>query len=233
VKEKTQEMSHKSEDGPSNPWLPEKSGVGNRRSGGIALIVATAILGYAGLGIGCGGSTSPSNATQSKAKSSGPMIPDEIQKAAERLLGSETTVLLFGDLANTGRQQFLAANVLPKTPTNAIPGTVVSRATIAEKQDDGQWLEIFHCDEHLKNTSGYLALTPLESVPSWRLQYEQDAMKGLELYLTALKMGSGQHVLPIGVRWNVATRRYQSLDMSYKQFLNENPALESPRSVLR
>ena len=142
-------------------------------------------------------------------------------------------VLLFGDLANNGKQQFLAANVLPKTPTNTIPGTVVSRATIAEKEEDGKWLEIFHCDEHLKNNKGYLALTPLESVSSWRLQFEQDPDKGLELYLTPVKIGTTQHVLPIGIRWNVATRRYQSLDQSYQHFLNEGPALEDPRSVLR
>jgi hypothetical protein len=200
-----------------------------RRGFGFILILATVLPGM--LAQGCGDSPSPTPAAETKPAA--PAIPDEIQQAANRLLGSETQVLLFGDLANNGKQQFLAANVLPKTPTNTIPGMTVSRATIAEKQNDGQWLELFHCDEHLKNTKGYLALTPLESVSSWRLQYEQDAMKGLQLYLTAVKIGTSQHVLPIGVRWNDATQRYQSLDQSYQHFLNEAPSLDSPRSVLR
>jgi hypothetical protein len=186
------------------------------------------------LGAGCGDTTSSNTAAQTATKPAAPAIPDEIQQAANQLLGSETQVLVFGDLANSGKQQFLAANVLPKTPTSTIPGTVVSRATIAEKENDGKWLEIFHCDEHLKNNKGYLALTPLESVSSWRLQFEQDPAKGLALYLTAVKAGGPQHVLPIGVRWNDATQRYQSLDQSFEHFLPEAPTLDQPmRSVLR
>src|SRR5262249_12354839 len=45
-------------------------------------------------------------------------VPEEIQSAAQSLLGAETQVLLFGDLAKTGKQQFLAANVVPKTSKN-------------------------------------------------------------------------------------------------------------------
>ena len=220
-------------DRPSNRSLSKIEWISNRRRRGFSLTVCAAILSAGGFSAGCGDSPSSNSAVQSQAKPTGPAIPDEIQQAANKLLGSETQVLVFGDLANNGKQQFLAANVLPKTPKNTIPGTVVSRATIAEKEEDGQWLEIFHCDEHLKNTKGYLALTPLEAVSSWRLQYEQDPDKGLQLYLTAVKLGSAQHVLPIGIRWNVATRRYQSMDQSYQHFLNEAPTLEDPRSVLR
>jgi hypothetical protein len=41
------------------------------------------------------------------------------------------------------------------------------------------------------------------------------------------------HVLPVGVRWNPATNRYQSLDTSYEHFLKESTSLENVRSTLR
>ena len=87
-----------------------------------------------------------------------PAVPDDIQAGAQALLGTETTVLLYGDLAKNGKQQFLAANVVPKTSkNNNIPGTIITRAVIAQN-DDGQWKEIFRCDEHLKNAKGFLGL---------------------------------------------------------------------------
>jgi hypothetical protein len=162
-----------------------------------------------------------------------PVIPDDIQAGAQSLLGSETQVLVFGDLAKTGKQQFLAANVVPKTPKNNLPGTIVTRAVIAESQD-GQWTEIFRCDEHLKNARGYLGLTPLAEVTGWRIQYEQDPVKGLQLYFTPLKGTDDPHVLPIGVRWNPKTKRYQSLDRSYENFVLESPTMSgTPKSTLR
>ena len=42
-----------------------------------------------------------------------------------------------------------------------------------------------------------------------------------------------RHVLPIGVRWNAKTNRYQSLDRTYEQFLMESPTLSNARSQLR
>src|SRR5205807_10631107 len=62
------------------------------------------------------------------------------------LLGRETQVLLFGDLAKNGRQEFLAANVVPKTPTNNLPGTIVTRAVVVEK-DEGKWSELLRCED--------------------------------------------------------------------------------------
>ena len=70
-------------------------------------------------------------------------------------------MLLFGDLAKNGKQQILVANVLPNTPKSVIAGTVITRAVVAENQD-GKWVELVRCDEYLKNTKGYLALTPLQ-----------------------------------------------------------------------
>jgi len=179
---------------------------------------------------GCG--DTPQSAQQEQTKPSEPPVPPDVQAGADALLGSETTVLLFGDLAKTGKQEFLAANVVPKTPKNTIPGTVVTRAVIAEKQGD-QWDELFRCDEYLKNSKGFLGMTPLEPVAGWRLQYEQDPEKGLALYLTPVKGVEDRHVLPIGVRWNPAVKRYQSLDRSYEHFLLEAPSLGNTRSQLR
>jgi hypothetical protein len=179
---------------------------------------------------GCG-ADAPKPAPQTEAKPAEPPVPEEIQAAAKALLGSESQVLAFGDLAKNGKQQFLAANVVPKTPTNNLPGTIVTRAVVAEN-DNGKWVEVLRCDEHLKNPKGFLGLTPLVPVTGWRLQYEQNPEKGLQLYFTPLQGTSDSHVLPIGVRWNPATKRYQSLDRTYEHFLLESPSLQDARSRL-
>jgi hypothetical protein len=182
---------------------------------------------------GCG--TSPVSKPEEPAvatKPAEPAVPDDVRSAADSTLGSEAQVLAFGDLAKTGKQQVLVANVVPKTPKDNITGTIVTRAVIAEN-DGGQWQEVFRCDEHLKNAKGYLGMTPIEPVSGWRLQFEQDAAKGLTLYLTPVKGMDDKHVLPIGVRWNPKTKRYQSLDRTYEQFLSESPSLSTARSNLR
>ncbi len=182
-----------------------------------------------------------SNAPETKSepapppKPAEPVVPDEIQSAAQSLLGTETTVLVFGDLAKTGRQQFLAANVVPKSTRNQLPGTIITRAVVGENED-GQWKEIFRCDEHLKNSKGFLAGTPMADVTGWRIAYEQNPEKGLQLYLTPLKGGNDDpHSLPIGVRWNPKAKRYQSLDRTYENFLTESANLSggTPKSTLR
>jgi hypothetical protein len=181
---------------------------------------------------GCGADTPPKPAAQAETKPAEPAAPEEVSDAAKQLLGGEAQVLAFGDLAKDGKMQFLAANVVPKTPTNNLPGTIVTRAVVVEKQDN-KWTELFRCDEHLKNPKGFLAFTPLASVTGWRLQYEQDPEKGLQMYFTPLKGTTDTHPQPIGVRWNPATKRYQSVDRTYEHFLLESPSLESPRSQLR
>src|SRR5215475_12651153 len=171
------------------------------------------------------------NASPAAEKPAEPAVPPEIQSAAEGSLGSETTVLAYGDLAKTGAQQILIANVLPKTPKDNITGIIVSRAAIVENQKD-RWMQIFLCDEYLKNSKGYLGMTPIEPVSAWRIQHEQDPVKGLTVYLTPVKGISDSHVLPIAVQWNPKTKRYQSLDRSYQQFLLESPALSHVRTRL-
>jgi hypothetical protein len=196
-------------------------------------IVALAATAFETLGVGCG-TEAPKSTSEpaAQAKPAAPAIPEDIQDAAQHLLGSDAQVLLFGDLAKNGKRQFLAANVVPKTPKNNVPGTVVTRAVVAQ-DDDGKWTELLRCDEHLKNQKGYLGLTPLDSINGWRLQYEQDPEKGLQLYFTPLKVNGDTHVLPVGVRWNPATKHYQSLDASYEHFLKESTSLQNVRSTLR
>jgi hypothetical protein len=205
------------------------------------LTTAFAILIVAGgaLAAGCGDAPKPAE-TKSDAAATAPpepakpAVPDDIQAGAVSLLGTESTVLLFGDLAKNGKQQFLAANVVPKTTkNNNIPGTIITRAVIAQN-DDGQWKEIFRCDEHLKNAKGFLGGTPMSDVSGWRIATEQDPAKGLALYLTPLKgVDDPAHSLPIGVRWNPQTKRYQTLDRTYEHFLLEQPVINgTPKSVL-
>jgi hypothetical protein len=198
----------------------------------IFIAVLTAIA-FGSLCIGCGAEApKPSSEPAAEAKPAAPAIPEDIQDAAQHLLGSDAQVLVFGDLAKNGKRQFLAANVIPKTPQNNVPGTVVTRAIVAQ-DDDGKWTELLRVDEHLKNQKGYLGLTPLDSITGWRLQYEQNPEKGLQLYFTPLKVNGDTHVLTIGVRWNPATNRYQSLDASYERFLKESSTLQNVRSSLR
>lgn len=201
---------------------------------GIVPGLTAAFLAFAPLFLmGCGDET-PQKPEEAAVKPVEPAAPEEIQAAARNLLGKETQVLVFGDLAKTGKQQFLAGNVVPKNPKNPIPGTIVTRAVLAEKTDD-QWSELLRCDEYLKNSKGYLAMTPLQSVAGWRIQFDQDPVKGIQLYFTPIT-GAGasdSHVLPIGVAWNPATKRYQSLDRTYEHFLLETPSLSTARSVLR
>ncbi len=215
--------------GPS--FLREGPGIGAARRWRIPLNFSMSLLSLAIFLGGCGADASKP-APQAEAKPAEPAVPEDIQLATEALLGSESQVLAFGDLAKNGKQEFLAADVVPKTPTNNLPGTIVTRVVVAENTD-GQWVEVLRCDEHLKNQKGFLGLTPLVPVTGWRLQYEQNNEKGLQLYFTPLKGAIDTHVLPIGVRWNPATKRYQSLDRTYEHFLLESPSMQDARSTLR
>lgn len=193
--------------------------------------VALAVSALSVAASGCGSET-PKASEEVAKKPAEPAVPEEFQSAASAVLGSDAQVLLYGDLAKNGRQQVLAANVVPNTPKSVVAGTVITRAVIAE-DDDGRWVELMRADEHLKNQRGYLALTPLTPVSGWKLQYESNPDQGMSLYFTPLKAGSSERTLPIAVRWNPANKRYQSMDPSYQHFLNEASALQNPRSQLR
>jgi hypothetical protein len=200
----------------------------------IAVIVAALTM------ISCGSSAPAPAPTAAKQEASAPAppaapaIPPEVQKTAESSLGSETEVLAFGDLSKSGPQQIFAINRLKAAPPGiSAEGTLVTRAVILENEGTS-WKQIFLCDEHLKNTKGFLGGTPLAPVNGWRLQFEQHE-KGLEMYFTPLMSpkGEGGHVLPVGIRWNPKVKRYQSLDRTFENFLGELPALETPESQIR
>src|SRR3989442_14644816 len=121
-----------------------------------------------------------------------PAAPPEITSVAQSMLGSEAEVLVFGDLAHTGRQQVLAINRLAKTPASADPGILVTRAALAEN-NGGKWLEVFRWDEPLKNPSGVLGGTPITPVTGRRPAYQQNPEKGLLIYFTPLETPSSRH----------------------------------------
>lgn len=179
----------------------------------------------------CGSSPKPAPAA-AEAKPAAPVVPPEVQQAAETSLGSETTVLTWGDLARNGHQQLLAINELKTTPKGAVPGILFNRAAVIEN-DGNTWKEVFRCDEHLENPKGYLAGTPLSPVNGWRLQYEQHEDTGLVMYFTPLEQPAGGHVVTIGVRWNPRVARYQALDRTFEKFLGETSSLEPVQSQMQ
>ena len=180
------------------------------------------------LGAGCS-SEPPAKPPEAAQK---PVVPAELQGAAAAVLGDDAEVLAYGDLAKTGNQQVLAINRVKKTPENTVPGILLTRASILSQQD-GKWSELLHVDEHLKNGNGFLAATPVAPVTGWRLQFEQHAEKGLQLYFTPLQQPAGGTLQTIGVRWNPKVKRYQSLDRTYEHFLGEALMLEKVKTYLR
>jgi len=219
----------------STPVLAERSQSDRNEHPILFMRKLVAVVFVALVAVVCAGCTSSPPASQSQEAAAAPpalQVPDDIQQAANDILGSDAEVLAFGDLAKDGRTQALVANRLKTTPKGVVPGTLVSRASIIEK-DGLQWKEIFRCDEHLKNSKGFLGGIPLAEVSAWRLQFEQHEDKGLQLYFTPLEQPQGGHVETIGVRWNPEVKRYQSLDRNYEHFFTELPALETPQSQVR
>jgi len=174
----------------------------------------------------------PSQLAAAPPKLGVPAAPPEITSVAQSMLGSEAEVLVFGDLAHTGRQQVLVINRVAKTPASADLGILVTRAALAEN-NGGKWIEVFRCDEYLKNPNGFLGATPITPVTGWRMKYQQNPERGLQLYFTPLESPGGGHIPTIGVRWNPKVKRYQSLDRNLDRFLSEVPALDRFYSHLK
>jgi hypothetical protein len=178
-----------------------------------------------------GSSSSPAKKEAATTAPVAPAIPVDIQTAADAALGADTDVLVFGDLAKNGHQQILAVNRVKSTPETRIAGIAAMRVAVIEN-DGGTWKELFRCEGHLRNEHGFMGGTPLSPVNGWRLQYEQNAEKGLQMYFTPIAKPVGGYIQTIGVRWNPAVKRYQSLDRNYEQFLGEVPSLGTPQSQL-
>lgn len=180
---------------------------------------------------GCG-QAPPPKVAETPAKPPEPAIPEEITAVAQSVLGAEAEVLVFGDLARTGNQQILVINRLPKTPAGTVPGILLTRLVIVENSG-GKWREVLRCDEHLKNPNGFLGGTPAAPVNGWRLQYEQNAEKGLQLYFTPLEQAGTAHPAVVGVRWDPQGKRFRSLDRNFENFQGEAPVIEKINSHLR
>ena len=196
----------------------------------------TAILiGLVCLSAGIMGCESPAKnpaADTSAQKPKAPAVPDDIFAAASGTLSSEVEVLVWGDLALTGRQQILAINRLNKPELSTGSGAVFTRLAILEN-DGKQWKEILLCDEHLKNPNGFLGGTPTAGVSQWRLQFEKDPSKGLLLFLKPFNQGPNVRDVAIEVRWNPEVKRYQAMDANYQTFIGENPAIEDIHRELK
>lgn len=192
-----------------------------------------ALIAFCLLLAACGGAE-PAKDTKSAepAKPAEPAIPPEVQSVAATALGEEVTVLRHGDLAKTGATHVLAANLLKVTPQGVAPGTLFTRLVILAQEKD-KWVQVFRCDEYLKNGKGFLGGTPLAPIAGWRIQHEMSEENGLTMYFTPIHQPASGAIRPIGVRWNAKTRRYQSLDRNYETFLGEVGAIEKPESVLR
>lgn len=180
--------------------------------------------------VGCSSQPAPNTAssspsTSSSAESATPAVPPDIQAAAEAILGDEAVVLAHGDLALNGKQQILVINELHKAGLGVVAGTLLTRLTIIEN-DDGKWKQVLLCDEHLKNQEGFLGGAPIQDVGAWRLQFEQDPKKGLQLFLTPYSQKPTSNPITTEVAWNPAVKRYQALDRSYTHFQGENPMLQ-------
>lgn len=178
------------------------------------------------------------------AEAAAPPSAPESQQIAEAVLGRQAEVMAKGDLARNGAEQLLVVNRYdPAIGGKAQPADAsvifVTRAVIVEK-NAGKWTEVLRCDEHLKNTRGYLGGAPAVPVTGWQMAIDRDTAQGLELRfspavaagdLSASNKGAGGRI--ISIRWNTKAKRYQSLDQSHKGFLGELPTLETPQSILK
>ena len=179
------------------------------------------------LAAGCGADESP----QVPPEPAKPVIAPEIQAVVQASLGSEGEVALQGDLAQNGAEELFLIDRVQKTLHGVPPGLYVTRAVVLQKAGE-KWTEVFRCDTHLKNGSGFLGGTPILPVNGWRLQYDQDPKHGLEMFFAPIQLEGATRPPTIGVRWNPAVKRYQSLDRNFEQFLSELPSLEVPESKL-
>jgi hypothetical protein len=166
--------------------------------------------------------------------------PADIQSVASLLLGSNAEVLAFGNLAGNGHAQALVVNRIVTSQSSAgeaaPDGTEVvpfTRASVIER-DGTRWIEVLRCDEHLTNSKGFLAGAPLSPVTGWLVQWSQGEGGAVQaMYFTPGRRSGEVPSEPIAVKWNPKVNRYQSIDRTNNQFLNELALLETPTSTLK
>jgi hypothetical protein len=182
---------------------------------------------------GCNSSNKPAP-VHTVAETAGSRTPSELQALADSLLGSGSRVVAYGDLAQNGREQALVIDPIT-TSANDPSDLIFTRAALLEREG-AKWREILRCDEHLKNTRGFLGGAPLVPITGWKLELMRDR-NGKDavqtLYFTPLPARESARVAPIAVRWNRKLNRYQSVDQKNEQFLAELTLLETPSSELR
>ena len=174
-------------------------------------------------------------------------VSDEVRGVAEATLGKGAEIVAKGNLAQNGREQILVVNRFTREAAASAGGAnpsviFVTRAAVLE-QNAGKWTEVLLCDEHLKNSNGYLGGSTAARANGWRLEFRQDAGEGLGMKFTPAEgfnavgvntaQSSEQKYPTFDVRWNKNAKRYQSFDQSHERYLNEVPSLETPESVLR
>ena len=186
-------------------------------------------------------------ATADKIAAASEKRAEEARSVADASMGKQSEILAQGDLALNGREQLLVVNRVTfmdpaKQRSSSASPAFIRRAAVLEK-NDGKWSQILLCDEHLKNTNGYLGGLPRDRIEGWQLAFTMSATQGLEMSFTpANHLGvenTSADDAPQGtqptfvVRWNKNLKRYQSLDKSHERYLGEVPALEAPESILK
>jgi hypothetical protein len=182
--------------------------------------------------------------SEAAARPDAPAVSQQMQGVAEATLGKQAEVVAHGDLARNGLEQLLVVNRFGSAARGNVGSgkssvIFVTRAAIVEKNGD-KWAEVLRCDEHLKNPRGYLGGSPSAPVTGWRLEFDPDTLRGLELQFTPAEAGQERSSnaaeagnRTIAVRWNTKAKRYQSLDRSHEGYLGEAPTLETPQSILK
>jgi hypothetical protein len=192
---------------------------------------------------GCrqGAQTTPAEAAATQIA---PETTSETQRVAEAVLGKQAEVVAHGDLARNGLEQLVVVNRTDKAgakkpSVDTSSDMLITRAVIVQKNND-KWSEMLRCDEYVKNPRGYLGGSVTGPVTGWRLKIKKDPQTGLELRFTPAEAvqelepgGDGAGSRTIVVRWNTKAKRYQSLDQSHREYQDEVPALETPRSILK
>lgn len=172
---------------------------------------------------------------------------DQAREVAEASLGKEAEVLGYGNLAQDGQEQVLAAvRYLKNRPDEAVDpgsGLIYASRVAVLAEASGKWSQVLLCDEHLKNPKGYLGRTGSMLGGGWRLEYRRDPQAGLIMKFSSASLAdvasaptgqhSGQTSPTFEVRWNKSAKRYQLFEQSHERYLSEIPSLETPESILK
>jgi len=126
----TSDCACANEAGISPSIFKEGHGIGVARRWRIPLNFSRSLLSLAIFLGGCGADAPKLRRKRNQARRA--CRTEDIQLAAKALLGSESQVLAFGDLAKNGKQEFPCGGCRAKDANNNLPGTIVTRVVVAE-----------------------------------------------------------------------------------------------------